>query len=233
MAYKTKLQVETKIKKDMDLEEEEFVQASELTEYLNDGIEIIEAHINTMGLQDDYFLTKTTLDLVSGTADYALPSNLYAHKIKEVVYSNGATIYRITPIRKSATREQIEHLNRFSTTEYYQYRVRSDSSSESYFELIPASRETVTGAVKIEYYRDLARVSADADLVEVPGVSLQWLYQYVKTMIYEKEGHALLDFSVNKLQALEKLMLETLRGQLADSSLSLMEVDKSIYEDMS
>lgn len=233
MAFKTLAQVRTKIERDLDLEEEEFIQTAELTEFVNDAITIIEAHMISMGLRDRYFYTRTTLNLVSGTADYALPSNLYEDKIKEVVYSNGATIYRVKLLDHDHTEEEIEHLNRFSTTEYYQYRIRSDSSSAKYFQLVPASRETATGVIKIGYFRDLGRVSSEADLVEVPDIALQWLYQYVKTLVYEKEDGAegLLEPALAKLKALEDLMLSTLRGQVADSGNTLLEMDKSIYEE--
>jgi hypothetical protein len=233
MAYKTKLQVVTKIERDLDLEEEEFIQDSEMTEYINDAITIIEAHLNTLGLRDQYFLTRTTLNLVSGTADYALPTNLYEGKIKEVVYSSGATIYKVTPMTRSSSAEEIEHLNRYSTTEYYKYRIRNDSSAAVYFQLIPASRETASNVIIIEYFRDLARVSADADLVEVPEIALQYLYQFIRVKVYEKEGSALLPNAKEDLNKIEALMISTLEGQLADDSNNFLELDKSIYGESS
>lgn len=233
MAYKTKLQVVTKIERDLDLEEEEFIQDSEMTEYINDAITIIEAHINTLGLRDQYFLTRTTLSLVNGTADYALPTNLYEGKIKEVVYSNGATIYKVNPMNRSSSAEEIEHLNRYSTTEYYRYRIRNDSSSAIYFQLIPAARETASDVIIIEHFRDLARVSADADLVEVPEISLQYLYQFIRVKVYEKEGSALLANAKEDLNKIEALMISTLEGQLADDANNFLELDKSIYGESS
>lgn len=233
MAYKTKLQVVQKINRDLDLEEEEFIQPDELTEYINDAITIIEAQINTLGLRDNYFLTRTTLSLVSGTADYSLPANIFQDKIKEVTYSNGATIYNIIPLTQDKASEEIEHLNRYQTSDFYKYRIRNDSSSSVNFQIIPASRETASNVIIIEYYRDLERVSADSDLVELPEICLQYLYQYVKTMIYEKEAHALYGVSLQKLEKLETLMVSTLTGQLADSNENILELDKSIYEESS
>lgn len=233
MAYKTKEQVVEKIERDLDLEDEEFIQPDEMTEYINDAITVIEAHINTLGLRDQYFLTRTTLDLVSGTADYALPTNIYADKIKEVIYSNGAQIYRINPLTRDYAAEEIEHLNRFSTTEYYQYRIRRDSSTANYFQLIPSSRETANDVVIVEYFRDLERVDSDADLVEVPEISLLYLYQYVKVKVYEKESHGNYPTAKVELDELEELMLSTLQGQLADNMNNEIELDKSIYGEIS
>lgn len=233
MAYKTKLQVVTKIELDLDLEEEEFIQPNEMTGYINDAITIVEAHMNTLGMKDRYYYKRTTLNLVQGTADYALPSDIYEHKIREVVYSNGPTIYRINPMDKDSTEEDIELTNLYQTTDYYQYRIRSDSSASTVFQLIPASRETATGVVKIGYFRDLGRVVNDADLVEVPDIALMWLYQYVKVKVYEKESHDNYAAAVAELEKLEELMLSTLQGQLADGQAQRLEMDKSIYEEFS
>lgn len=233
MAYKTKLQVVTKIERDLDLEEELFIHPTEMTEYINDAITNIEAQMNTLGMRDQYFLVRTTLNLVSGTADYSLPVNIYENKIREVVYSNGATIYKVALMNKNSSAEEIEHLNRFSTTEFYKYRIRNQSSTQNYFQLIPASRETATGVIIIEYFRDLERVSADADLVEIPEIALQYLYQFVRVKVYEKESHSNYQTALALLDKAEKLMIDTLQGQLDDNSSNFMELDKSAYQESS
>lgn len=233
MAYKTKSQVVTKIELDLDLEEEEFIQANEMTGYINDAITIIEAHMNTLGLKDRYYYKRTTLDLVAGTADYALPTDLYEHKVSEVVYKNGVTIYSVKPMGVTATEEEIELANLYQTTDYYKYRIRSDSSSSTVLQLIPSSRDTVTGGIIIAYFRDLARVSADSDVVEVPDVALMWLYQYVKVKVYEKESHSNYQAAVQELEKLEGLMLSTLQGQLADQKTQELDMDKTIYQEFS
>jgi hypothetical protein len=233
MAYKTKLQVVQKIERELDLEEEVFIQDEEMNDYINDAITLIEAKMNTLGFRDQYYLTRSTISLVTGQADYALPTNLYEGKIKEVVYSVGATIYKVEPMQNSASAEAIEHLNRFSTNEFYKYRIRSDAANANYFQLIPKSRETAANAIVIEYYRDLQRVSSDNDLVEVPEIALQFLYQYVKVKVLEKEGHALLGQAKADLEAIEEEMVSTLSGQLVDDSQNLLELDKQIYEEFS
>ena len=233
MAYKTKLQVVTKINKDMDLEGEEFIQADEMTEYVNDGITVVEAHMNTLGLRDRYYYKVATISLIQGTADYAVPSDLYEHKIREVVYANGPTIYRVKPMDKDSSEEEIKRLNLYQTTDYYNYRVRSDSSTSTVFQIIPVARETLADGITIGYFRDIARVSADADPVEIPDIALLWLYQYVKTKVYEKESHANYNASTMELMKLEELMLSTLQGQLADSKSQVIEMDKSIYQEFS
>jgi hypothetical protein len=235
MAFKTKLQVVQKIERDLDLEEEEFIQADEMTEYINDALTLIEAHINKLGLKDQYYLSKTNISLVSGTADYALPSNLADDKLEEVVYSNGSTIYKVEPMNPSHSLEEIELLNLYSSTEWYKYRIRNDSSTGRYLQLIPASRETAANVLKVEYLRKIEKVDSDADLIEIPDICLQYLYQYVKTMVYEKENAESVSYqeAVRKLEKVEALMLSTLQGQLEDQAFSKIELDKSIYEEIS
>ena len=87
MTYKTYAQLLAKIEKDLDLESEDFIQDDELMEYFNDAIRECESHIHKLGLEDVYFKTFDNPSLVSGTSDYAMPTNIFANKIIECVSS--------------------------------------------------------------------------------------------------------------------------------------------------
>ena len=231
MAYKTLLEVTSKINRDLDLEAEEFIQPAEMTEYVNDAITIIEAHMNTLGLRDQYFLTRTTVNMVAGTEDYALPTNLYENKIKQVLHKNGATLYTVKIMNRDESAEDIEYIRSFSSGDYYHYRIRNDSSTNIFLQLIPAARENVTGGLIIEFFRDLERVSADADLIEVPEIAIQYMYQFIKVKVYEKETHSNYQIALSLLKEMEALMLETLRGQTADPDSMTMDQDFTHYEE--
>lgn len=231
MAFKTLLQVTSKINRDLDLEAEEFIQPTEMIEYINDGITIIEAHLNTLGIKDRYFLTRTTINLVQGTADYALPTNIYEDKIKEIAYKNGSNIYTLDEISSDESLADIELTNVYGSGMIYRYRIRNDSSTAKYLQLIPAARESVTGGLVVEYFRDIERVDSDADLIELPDIAVQYLYQFVKVKVYEKETHVNYQAAVGELLKLEQLMLETLRGQTADPDRTLIDLDITAYEE--
>lgn len=74
---------------EVDLELEDFVDKDEAREWANEAIDEIEAEILT--LYEDYFLTLQELDFNAGQDEVALPSNIYAMKIRSLWYKGGAT----------------------------------------------------------------------------------------------------------------------------------------------
>ena len=233
MAYKTLLDVTTKINRDLDLEAEEFIQPDEMTGYINDAITIVEAHMNTMGLRDQYFLTRTTMSITQGVEDYELPTNIYENKIKQILYHNGATLYTLKPMTADDSAEDIEYLKSYASNDYYRYRVRNDSSTEVFLQLIPKANDTLSDVIIIEYFRDVERVSDDSDKIELPEIAIQYLYQYVKVKVYEKETHSNYQSATAELMKLEGLMLDTLRGQINDPEATRLNQDFTFYEEMS
>ena len=94
MTNPTYLELTTQVKDSLDLWEETFITDSELLNYFNEAIDLVESNILT--IYEDYFLAKTTLSIVSGTQDYALPSGIFAQKIRKIYYNDSsATRYEI------------------------------------------------------------------------------------------------------------------------------------------
>ena len=99
--YWTLDELKGKIQRDLDIEGEVFIQdasdAPELLEYINEGIDKAEEIVHS--LYEDYFLDKASITLVSGTHEYDLPSAIYAHKIRRIIYRNGTRVYTVDRIR--------------------------------------------------------------------------------------------------------------------------------------
>lgn len=240
MIYKTFAQIKAKVQRELDLEVEEFVQPEEFVEYVNDGIAIAEASIHKLGLEDEYFLTKYALPLVTGTEDYTLPAPIYMNKIRSVVYSKDTTIYEIARLRGPEKFENLARINQYNTiTDYYKYLIRNDSAEAGVvFQLVPSSRETVAAAVKIWFIREAAKwVYSPSGLYDtlkcdLPQIAMQFLYQYVKFRCYEKEGHPNTTDAGAVLQEIKKDMLSTMEQMVADDNNEIIR-DLSSYQDMS
>lgn len=234
MEYKTYSQIKVKVERELDIEAEEFIQPDEFLGYVNDGIDECEARIHKLGLEDDYFLTKAFLALTTAQEDYSLPSNIYADKIRKILYSNGATIYEIERIRGKNKFEDIARINQYNTsTDYYQFLLRNDSAAVGkVLQLIPPSRETISQAVTIWYIRNATKMVDDTSICDLPEIAMQFLYQYIKYRCYEKEGHPNQDSSKMELQQIEMTMMSTLEQQVPDDHTEV-EKDLSIYGDMS
>lgn len=234
MQYKTYSQIKSKVERELDIEVEEFIQPEEFLGYVNDGIDECEAMIHKLGLEDEYFLTNAPLTLVDQQADYALPTNIYADKIRSIIYANGSTIYPIKRMRGKLKFENIALINQNnSSTDLYNFILRNDSAAAGkILQLVPKSHESISGAVTIWYIRNANEMTGDTSICDLPEIALQVLYQYVKYRCYEKEGHVNQDSAKAELENLKAFMMQTLEQQVPDDETEI-EKDLSSYMEMS
>lgn len=233
MAFKTLADIRTKIERDLDLEAEEFIQPQELVEYANDAITKAEAYIINLGLRDKYFLTKANISLVSGQADYDLPSNLYSNKILKIVYEFGSDIYALKPIDSEHMFENIQILNKYEVTDLYRYLIRHDIPGTEKLQLVPPARFSVSNGLTLWFFRDANRLVDDADICDLPEICIQYIYQYIAVKVYEKEKGQAWITALQLLKEIEELMVTTLQQQIVDSELTKIDQDFSTYEEHS
>jgi hypothetical protein len=136
----TYLEASTKIITDLDLEDETFISPNELIGYFNEGI--LEAASEIYEFHDDYFLTKYFVPLVTGTGQYTLPSNIYANKIRGIMYVNGATIYPIKQFRNRGKFEEMAYVDAYGSADYYRYHLVNNGPGQALMEIHPVSRDT-------------------------------------------------------------------------------------------
>lgn len=157
-------EIENDIKDALDLQEEEFISLDELARYINEGLNEAESEI--MELNQDYFLAKGFLPLVSGTNSYDLPNNIYANKIRGIMYMNGSIQYPIDQYRRKFKFADIANTEQFGVADDYRYFLQNDVPGQAKLILQPTSRDTavlapyasrVTPAV-MWYIRNCSRV---------------------------------------------------------------------------
>jgi len=122
MRYWTYLEIKTKVQKDLDLEDEDFITESELLGYCNEAIDEAEGEIHT--LYEDYFLDSALLPLMVGQSAYSLPTGIFASKLRGVIYNDGSLIYQITKFKETKKFLAIAEANN-STSSYYQYLLKN------------------------------------------------------------------------------------------------------------
>ena len=234
MDYKTYSDIKEKVERELDIEAEEFIQPDEFLGYVNDGIDECEARIHKLGLEDDYFLTKAFLPIVSGTEDYAIPTNIYADKIRKIIYSNGADIYEVMRLRGKNRFEDIARINQYNgATDWYRFIIRNDSAAGGkILQLVPPSRDTLAQAMTVWFIRNANKMVDDTSICDLPEIAMQYLYQYIKYRCYEKEGHPNQDSSKAELMQIEQTMMATLEQQVPDDHTEV-EQDLSFYGEMS
>jgi hypothetical protein len=140
----TLAEMRSKVFDDDDLNDESFITADELAGYFNEAVDDAEAEILT--LNQDYFLTKYYVPLAVGTAVYDLPKNIYANKIRGIVYKNGSDIYQVKKHRRRNIFETLAVIDNSGSALQYRYILRNDSPGQAKLELTPTSRDAAVYA---------------------------------------------------------------------------------------
>lgn len=226
MTSLTLAQIKTRIKNDLDLLDEEFVNDSaaipELTDYINEAIDEAEAEIHT--IYEDYFLTRANLTVVASTQEYALPTDIYANKIRKLLFNDGSTKYIVNKIKK------IEETMHIQSDEYYRYLINNVSGTGYRLRFYPTIRSSSSSHFEIWYIRNAKRLSADADVCDIPEF-VSFVIQFAKMRCLEKEGHPNVNKAVADTERIRKQMIETLSGMIVDEDDQKVMMDLSFYED--
>lgn len=222
--------IKEKIERDLDLEDEEFISDDEMLGYINEAIDEAEAEIHD--LYEDYFLTKANIALVSGTEEYAVPADIYAMKIRRIIYKSGSTVYSIDRIKdwKKFEEYALESVNQ-SSTRYMYFPINSVAGAPKLL-FSPPSKEDSATNVTIWYLRNANNLATFADTCDIPEF-VNFVMQYVKVRCYEKEvGHPSLQKAMLDLEQQRSQMQSTLAAMVPDAN-NEIEADLRIYEEMS
>lgn len=228
MEYFTHATIKAKVQRALDLEDEIFITPTELLDYHNEAIDECEAEIHT--LYEDYFLSNAAISLVSGTQDYDLPSDIFANKIRAIIYHNGATIYPVKKLKSRDMFAQLEVQEQYNTTDWYKYLIINNAAqSAPQIRLTPSPNETTSNALQIYYIRNANKMTEDASICDIPEFSM-FIYNYMKMKCYEKEGHPNLQMAVQIVEHQRNLMRDTLSRMAADGDTEI-EADLTFYEE--
>lgn len=132
--------ISQKVMVDLDLQDETFIQPDEMVGYANEGLK--ECFGEILGLRQNYFLSKWFVPCVAGNDLFILPPNIYANKVRGVIYQNGSIIYTMKQMREKNLFENIAYVNQYGLSDEYRYLVRNDIPGVPCMQLTPPSRET-------------------------------------------------------------------------------------------
>lgn len=214
-------EIKEKIQDDVDLQEEDFIDETELLAYANEAIDDVEAEIHT--LYEDYFLTSGALTLTADVKTVTLPTDIYAWKIRKIIFDDGSQKY---PIKKL---KRIESIPDVQSGDLFRYLLRNDSTDGMQLYLYPTPTATDSSSVTIWYIRNARRLTADATICDIPEF-VNYVIQHMKVRCYEKEGHPNLAQALAERERLKILMIETLENREDDED-DEVEADFSHYQD--
>lgn len=230
MKFWTLAEIKDKIKKDLDLQSEVFIEDDELEGYINEGIDEAEAEIHT--IYEDYFIKSGYISLTADGQYYDLPSDIYAQKIRKIIYSDGQSqTYEISRIPESDKFSDIALTERFRSTEFYRYLLVNETPGSPQIYLVPASRETSSDRARIWYLRNANRLEADTDVCDIPEF-VHFVIAFAKLRCLEKEGHPGTVYWDNQMERQRRLMINTLTGMVVDGE-NKIEPEMMHYDEQS
>lgn len=228
MRLVTYQELEAKVRLDLDLQDEDnFVQNDEFAGYANEAIDLAEAEI--LKLHEDYLLTPAQITLISGTSDYALPSDIYAQKIRSLIYTNGPKIYPVKRIRDPELFYKREEINYYSTseTEYGYMLLNAVEEQQAKISLSPIPQENGQ-YLRLWYIRNAKRIPLTTDsgspsratqlaaVIDIPEWS-NFISQYMKWRAMDKELNPKAPEAKEAMLELKKNMVETLSNRVVDN----------------
>lgn len=234
MAITTKFwtwtEIWTKIKSELDIDDDDdFIDETEGMSYANDGVDEAEAEI--LEAYADYFLTRGTITLVSGTDEYVLPTTIYAHKIRGIVYYNGSNIYDVRRIRDWKKFLQYR-LARYqsSSVQDLSYFIHNSTAGSPKIVFSPVPQESGS-YLEIWFIRQANRFTTGADVCDIPEFA-SFVIDFLRERVEYKRAagsprHAA---ALQKLEAQRLRMVETLTTMVPDSD-NEIEPDMSAYDE--
>jgi hypothetical protein len=226
--YLTYQEIVNKVKAQCDLEDEVFIDADELMGHCNDAIKRCESKIHT--IYEDYFVTEGPLTLTNGSYEVNMPSDIYANKIRSIVYNNGSKLYEIKRIKEQDKFMLIEdRKNNPSSDLDYMYWIKNASATTNGRKIIlsPVARETSSNTVTIYYLRRANTITSETDYVDIPEF-YSVIVAYMKYQAYLKEGHPNTATALEEYGEQEKNMVETLSEMVPDGD-STIPIDPTFY----
>lgn len=223
-------EIENKVRRDLGMQDTVFISNDEMVGHCNDAID--EAEQEILKINEDYFLRRQALTMTSGTETVDLPSDIYANKLKGLVYKNGSIVYPVKRLKGMMKFLDAEHINTFSNnTADYEYMIQAATEGEqSKIRLFPTPYET--GAYLICWYlRNAKRVpivgesSATrstqlATVLDLPEAS-NFIMAHMKVACTSKErgqGSPPDPEKIGEREAARKRLVDTLTEQTADDS---------------
>lgn len=228
MKYYTWAEIREKVEADLDIQGEVFIRPSELVNYCNEAIDMAEAEI--LSLNKDYFLTRGNITLVSGQSEYTLPDNIYAKKIRRVIYNDGSTVFPVPRFDDSDQFEMLAVQENFGAGINYKYLIHNSVTGEPKMTIGPVPSDPAN--LDLWYLRNANRMTGDdADICDIPEF-INFIFQAIKVRVYEKEGHPNFQASAQILDTLRLQMQKTLADAAPDTD-TLIQGDFSFYTEMS
>lgn len=208
------------VKSEDDLFQEEFITSDELIRYINKSIREAEAEIHT--IYEDYFKKKAAFALVSGTSQYSLPTDIYANKIRRIMYDNGSLKYDIRKIKDISCIPFIQQSNLLA----YDIDITSTGHKIQFY---PTPTETSASNIIIHYLKGSNELEDDDDECDIPEF-INFVINRTVLACLMKEHHASVPEWAALVEQERARMINTLTARIPDED-NKIPMDLDFYYD--
>jgi hypothetical protein len=228
-------ELRTKVNLDCDTQDETFITFDEMCGYTNEAIDEAEAEIHK--IDEEYFLQEAFIATTAGTAEYALPSDIYGQKIRAVISQNGTDIYEIARVQRLRKFLSITLDRQFSVDDTLRYFIKHGSAADDFkIVFVPTPTFSTTTRIKMWYLRNANRVplstegseaASNATKVDIPEFA-NYILAFMKERVLAKEERGSVSHQAAAIAVAnqKKMMTDTLSGRFVDD-------DDEIWKDLS
>jgi hypothetical protein len=229
LIYPTFTDIETRVRRELDLIDEPSVTQNELIAYCNQAIDVAESEIHS--LYEDYFLNKAQISLVQNQSEYTLPADIYSSKIRAVIYNVANEIYEVMRMNDKRMFEKIIRSEIYAQGDIHRYILLNPSASSGVkLYLFPAARASTSNALTVWYLRNANRIVNPTDLIDIPEFS-NFVVAKIKWLIaINKPGLVAVEGATADAAAQLSLMQESLQNRTPDDWTNVV-MDTDMYED--
>lgn len=214
---------------DLDLLEETFVDIPEINKWINEGIRVAEASIHT--IYEDYFLVEADpLVITEGNSKIDYPSDIYANKIRKIIYSDGlghSCTHEVRRIKSLLDATNRDLYDAQSSDTILEWTPINDATNGRKIRLFPSSGRS--GHLIIWYIRNAKQLALDTDECDIDEFQ-RFVIQYAKTQAYLKDGDPRADDSKTLQEEFLQSMITTLSNMIPDEDNEIM-TDMTHYQD--
>ena len=167
--YPTYIQLQEDVTDPLDIEvgDDSFIKQSEMIKYCNKAIDKAEKIL--IQTYQDYFLTRDLLTLVDGQEAYDAPDDIYAMKIRNMVYYGSSDVFEVERMRdyKKFIKYRYEKEYYIGGSEYA-YRWFLINTDPGAWQQLISPTPTGSGTIERWYIRQANRIVSTTDIMDIP-----------------------------------------------------------------
>ena len=227
----TLLEMKEKIKSDLEMREEQYLPDSDIVRLINDAVS--DAHKHIVRVYEDYFLSFHTQELAATQSVLTLPVDLFADKIRAIIYRDGeigsaSITCEFSKVKSLRDAMNVRNIISNNSGAMRLWLLTDQTVATRGVKLIPETGRA--GHVDMWYIRRPALMANDSDVCPIPEFA-DYVVQRAKVAYYRNDGDPRYADEKGELLELQEQMINTLSNRTLGEDDNVIKRDVSFYED--